>query len=173
MTLEPPEVTRLHGLPTTTPKRTLEDLAATTGPGEMERLIAEAEANHLVERGAVKPRRGRRGASAIRQATVEGPRWTRSHAERVLLKLVRDARLPLPEFNVAVAGCQVDAVWFEHRVALEVDSWAFHGHRRAFERDRDRDIRLREAGFTPVRVTARQLEQETVKVAAHLARLTS
>ncbi len=173
MTLAPHEVTRRAGLPVTTAQRTLEDLAADHDADEMERLIAEAEATHLVPRGAVQPRYGRRGAVALRDATARGPKWTRSHAERELQRLVREAGLPEPEFNVTVAGCNVDAVWHGHRVALEVDSWAFHGHRRAFERDRDRDIRLREAGFTPVRLTARQLEQETLKVAAHLARLTS
>ena len=171
--LEPHEVTRREGLPVTTARRALEDLAADHDADEMERLIAEAEGGHLVERGAVRPRPGRRGATAIRLATAHGPKWTRSHAERVLERLVREAGLPEPDFNVDVAGCNVDAVWFEQRIALEVDSWAFHGHRRAFERDRDRDMRLREAGFTPVRLTARQLEREPLKVAAHLARLTS
>jgi len=172
MALRPDEVTRREGLPVTTVKRTLEDLAADHTTDEMERLIAEAEALKLVERGAVTPQRGRRGAKTIREATAHGPKWTRSHAERVLKQLVREAGLPEPAFNEDVAGLNVDAVWFEHRIALEVDSWAFHGHRRAFERDRGKDMRLREAGYTPVRVTARQLEQERLRVAAHLARLT-
>ncbi len=167
------EITRRHGLPVTTPGRTLEDLAATTGADEMERLIAEAQAGHLVERGAVTARPGRRGAQTLREARKHGPKWTRSEAERRLKRLVREAGLPEPAFNEDVAGCTVDAVWHEHQIALEVDSWAWHGHRRAFERDRGRDMRLREAGFTPVRVTARQLEQEALRVTAHLARLTS
>ncbi len=171
--LRPEETTSREGLPVTTAKRTLEDLAPDQDADELEHLIAEAVARGLVRRGEVEAVAGRRGAATLRKATAQGPKWTRSHAERVLKRLVREAGLPEPRFNEDVAGCLVDAVWFEQRIALEVDSWAWHGHRRAFERDRDRDMRLREAGFTPVRLTARQLEQERLKVTAHLARLTS
>lgn len=167
--LQPHEVTRRHGLPVTTPLRTIQDIAATTG--DLERVIAEARANHLIRLEDLHAIPGRRGAASLARALDRGPQWTRSHAERVLLDLVRRAGLPAPEFNADVIGYKVDAVWRGQRVAVEVDSWAWHGHRRAFEQDRARDMRLREAGFTPVRVTARQLDQEPLRTVAHLARL--
>ncbi len=169
--LRPDEVTRREGLPVTTAKRTLEDLAPDQDADELEHLIAEAVARGLVRRGEIGAIAGRRGAATLRRATATGPKWTRSHAERVLKRLITDARLPQPAFDADVAGCSVDAVWFEHRVALEVDSWAWHGRRSVFENDRVKEMRVREAGFTPVRVTARQLEQEALSVTAHLARL--
>lgn len=163
------EITRRHGLPVTTPLRTIQDIAATTG--DLERVIAEARANHLIRLEDLEAIPGRRGSRTLRAALDQGPQWTRSHAERVLLDLIRRAGLPAPELNADVAGHKVDAVWRADRIALEVDSWAWHGHRRAFEKDRARDMRLREAGFTPVRVTARQLDQEPLRTIAHLARL--
>jgi very-short-patch-repair endonuclease len=77
----------------------------------------------------------------------------------------------VPETNVLVAGCQVDALWRGAGIAVEVDSWGFHGHRAAFERDRRRDVRLRAAGALPVRFTARRLTGEPEAVIAHLAQL--
>ncbi len=171
--LGPNDVTTRHGLPLTTAARTLHDLAPTHDPEELEHLIAEATACRLVRRGEVEAITGRRGAATVRKATATRPKWTRSEAERALKRLIHDAGLPEPELNVRIGDCLVDAVWRDHRIALEVDSWAWHGHRHAFETDRDRDMKLREAGFTPVRVTARQLEQRPVRTAAHLARLTA
>ena len=171
--LAPHEIRRRHGLPVTSPARTRHDLAPDHDAEELEHLIAEAVARRLVRRGEVQAVSGRRGARTVRQATTQGPKWTRSEAERALKRLVRDAGLPEPGFNERIAGFLVDAVWHEHRIALEVDSWAWHGHRHRFERDRDRDLKVREAGFTPVRLTARQLAQEPIRCAAHLARLTT
>jgi very-short-patch-repair endonuclease len=61
---------------------------------------------------------------------------TRSDAERKLLRLISQAGLPRPETNARVAGYEVDFLWRDHRLVVEVDGYAFHGHRLAFERDR-------------------------------------
>jgi very-short-patch-repair endonuclease len=154
------------GLRVTTPKRTLTDLARTLSLDDLERVVAEAHARRLV------PAFGGEDVPAkLRQVLAGGPRLTKSEAERLLLRLIRRAGLPVPETNVLVAGCQVDALWRDQRIAVEVDSWGFHGHRAAFERDRRRDVKLRAAGTLPVRLTARQLTDEPEAVIAHLAQL--
>ena len=99
-----------------------------------------------------------------------GPRRTRSEAERELLTLVRAAGLPPPETNTTIAGLEVDALWREQRLAVEVDGYAFHGHRIAFERDRRRDIAMATAGIATIRVTWRQLHDEREAVVAALVR---
>ena len=43
------------------------------------------------------------------------------------------------------------------RVVIEVDGFAFHGSREAFERDRARDLALLAAGFLVIRVSQRQI----------------
>ena len=53
---------------------------------------------------------------------------------------------------------------------MEVDGYAFHGHRAAFERDRRRDMTLRDSGYSVIRVTWRQLVEEPFLVVAHIAR---
>jgi very-short-patch-repair endonuclease len=112
------------------------------------------------------PRRGRR---ALRAALEHEPAPTRSEAERRLLALIRAARLPRPETNVVVSGYEVDLLWREQRVIVEVDGFAFHSTRQAFERDRARDAALQAAGYRVIRVTWRQIVDEPHALVAQLA----
>jgi very-short-patch-repair endonuclease len=98
-----------------------------------------------------------------------GPAITRSEAERRLLKLIRDANLPLPLTNVRLHGHTVDFCWPQNRLIVEFDGFAFHGHRRAFERDRKRDRTLVAAGYRVIRITWRQLTDEPLAVIASVA----
>ena len=99
----------------------------------------------------------------------EGPALTRSEAEGRLLALVRAARLSRPELNVRVAGHEVDFLWREVGLVVEVDGFAFHSSREAFERDRLRDAELQAHGFTVMRVTWRQLVDTPEALVARLA----
>ncbi len=103
----------------------------------------------------------------IRQEVGRAP--TRSHAERLLLSVVRRADLPEPMVNVRLLGFEVDFLWREARLVVEMDGFAAHGHRGAFEKDRRRDQVLIAAGYRVIRVTWRQLCEEPVAVAARIA----
>lgn len=52
---------------------------------------------------------------------------------------------------------------------VEVDGYAFHGDRAAFERDRRRDQLLTAHGLRVIRVTWRQLQSEPLAVIARIA----
>jgi hypothetical protein len=54
--------------------------------------------------------------------------------------------LPLPQTNVVIEGYEVDCVWPEQRVNVELDGHATHSPTHAFELDRARDRRLEAAG---------------------------
>jgi very-short-patch-repair endonuclease len=54
-------------------------------------------------------------------------------------------------------------------IPVEVDGYAFHRTRGAFESDRRRDAELRAAGIDTTRVTWRQLTDEPLAVIARLA----
>ena len=77
--------------------------------------------------------------------------------------------MPRPHFNTRVAGYEVDVHWPGTRLIVELDSWASHGHRAAFERDSAKGAQLTAAGYTVIRVTWRQLTTEPEAVAARLA----
>lgn len=155
----------LNGLPLTTPARTLHDLTPLLAPHELDRAVEEA-----VIRGLVTPQQLTTWP-ALRRATIEEPQITRSEGERRLRALIRAARLPRPQTNTTVAGWEVDAVWHARRLVVEVDGFAYHGNRAAFERDRRRDAALVAAAYRVVRITWRQLVDEPHAVVALLARL--
>ncbi len=69
-----------------------------------------------------------------------------------------------------MCGYEVDFLWRGGRLVVEVDGYAFHSTRSAFERDRRKDAALADAGFMVRRVTWRQLAGEPERVLAGLVR---
>lgn len=174
--LDPRDIRQKQGLRLTSPARTLVDLAAHVDPDELERLVAEARVKSLIKPGeleAVSERAGRRrGTAQIRTfLQTEGqPALTRSAAERLMQRLLRDAQLPTPRLNAQVGRWSVDFLWESEKVIVELDGFAFHSHRRAFERDRRKDRELADAGYQVIRITWRQLVHEPLAMIAHIAR---
>jgi very-short-patch-repair endonuclease len=163
-----------HGIPLTSPARTICDLAASEPPNIFERAANEARVQRLLSdrelKRALKRSPSRKGTRALRALLDDGPAITRSEAERLMLKLIGRANLPKPITNAPVSGYTVDFLWPAQRLIMEVDGFAFHGHRHAFERDRKRDAALTAAGYRVIRVTWRQLTTEPLEVIAMLAR---
>ena len=136
--------------------------------GRVAKLIRDGELEKALQRAGRIP-----GAAAMRAFLEQegGPAITRSRAERQFRKLLKQAALPQPLTNRRVAGWEADFLWPAEKVVLEVDGWRFHGHRRAFERDRRKDMALTDAGHHVIRITWRQFTEETLALIAHLARV--
>lgn len=173
------EVTDAGGIPVTTPARTLLDLAATHDSWTLRRLVKHAEFLHLTDLPLLAAvlarhpaRKGRRALAEIVEGGLLGAGRTRNDFEDGFLSLCRRHRLPPPEMNakLEIAGrtLEIDAVWHEERVAVELDGFGTHGTRAAFEEDRARDRLLTTAGWTPVRITWFQLERRPTALAAEL-----
>jgi very-short-patch-repair endonuclease len=143
----------------------------------LERALAEAQVRRLVRQRALldqlERNRGRAGTRALRRVIeVEGgPAPTRSEAERRLLRLLRAAELPAPQVNARLSGFEVDFLWKDARLVVEVDGYAYHSNRAAFERDRRRDRTLQTQGWRVVRITWRQLHEQPAAVEADLRKL--
>jgi very-short-patch-repair endonuclease len=166
------------GIPVTTLARTLFDLAAEVPERAVERAINEAEVLHLWDEVALDqllaryPRRP--GARAVRQALAgraAGATRTRTELEERFLSLLARDGLPRPEVNVILNGYEVDFLWRERGLAVEVDGRAAHATAAAFESDRERDRVLQVAGWRVIRITWRQLNRTPDKVATDLRRL--
>ena len=147
------EVATEQGIPTTTPARTLLDLAPLLPSPTLARMIDAAPATgatlaELLER---YPRRA--GVPALRELLSRARPMTRSDFEARVVALIEAAGLPMPDVNAVVEGEECDLVWWEYRLIAELDSYATHGSRGAFERDRERDRKLAIAGWTVARVT--------------------
>ena len=89
----------------------------------------------------------------------------------MFLAVLDGAELPPPAVNVLVEGFEVDAVWSDAQVAVELDGRDTHGTAMAFERDRERDRILQAAGWRVVRITFRQMRLGRDKLVADLRRL--
>jgi very-short-patch-repair endonuclease len=87
-----------------------------------------------------------------------------------LIDLVQAHSLPTPALNAWVAGHEVDALWDEERLIVELDGYEFHRTRASFERDRRRDEDLQLAGYDVVRLTWSRLEREAENIARRLRR---
>jgi hypothetical protein len=167
------EVTRHDGVPITTPARTVLDLAATLPRRAVERALDQAEVIRVFDLHALSAvaaaHAGRPGAPLLAALLREhriGSTWTRSELEEAFLALCDGASLPRPTVNGRLHGYEADFAWAD--VIVEVDGFAFHGTRRAFERDRRRDARLAAAGVRTLRFTAEQLERRPEEVLAAL-----
>jgi very-short-patch-repair endonuclease len=88
-----------------------------------------------------------------------------------MLTLCRRHGIPAPLVNEVVEGHERDFVWPAQRLIVETDGWQAHGTRQAFEIDRLRDAHLVAAGWRPVRLTWKRLNQEPAAVAEQLRRI--
>lgn len=165
-----------QGLPVTSPARTLLDRAATLTTRDLERELDEAlVVLRIVRRGelqdVVTRATGHRGAPILGKLLERrtDDTITESEAERLFLTLVRNAGLPEPETQVRIAGYKVDFLWREERVVFEIDGYRFHTSRKAFDRDRRKDLALKGALCDPNRVSRDQVKYEPLVVLAHVA----
>jgi very-short-patch-repair endonuclease len=155
--LPPDETTTHHGIPTTTPARTLIDLAGVLDRHQLQRAINEAELLRLDGPRELLPRyRTKKGTAALRSAAP--PTHTRSDLEARFTTFLNDRRFPRRQTNTLIEGIEVDFAWPTHRLTVELDSYEYHRTRAAFERDRQRDRRLIAAGWRVVRITWRDLD---------------
>lgn len=173
-TLLAADVSLVEGIPTTTAIRTILDVASTARPRLLEQVLARAERLGQLDSGALLDRLNRaapvRGAPLLRSLLTGEARlaFTRSEAEERLLEIIRLAELPEPKLNVRLDDLELDFYFPAHRVAVEVDGFAYHSSRRSFEHDRDRDFGLGAGGVQVVRVTWRQLHRKPYLVVRRL-----
>lgn len=183
--LPPDEVTVEFEIPVTSVPRMIFDCAASGDVDLVEGLLRQAEHHrrydplslpHLLDR---YPRR--RGCRTVRLALKrleESPVGApASPLEERFLPFLRAHDLPIPRLNewIDLGGkrYKVDCRWPGTKEIVELDSWKAHGTRSAFREDRERDRRLRVAGYGLTRITWAQLDHEPAAIAADLRALIS
>ena len=175
--LDPRDVTIHDGMPVTTVARTLVDLSTTMPPRVVERALEQAYVHRLLAPGAVEDAlgraRGRRTGtlSALLCAEASTSTPTRNDLEEAFLAIVRRIGLPDPEVNTDLGAYSPDFLWRDKRLIIETDGYGAHGTKRAFERDRGRDIDLELAGWNVRRFTHDQVMCEPASTGDRLLRL--
>jgi restriction endonuclease-like protein/putative AbiEi antitoxin of type IV toxin-antitoxin system len=160
-TLAPAHITTYRGIPITTRERTIIDLANRLEGRRLEQLLNRAERQLDFDEL-------RRARSPSLQAVLSSysVATTRSELEEAFLRLCDDHGFPRPEVNARIEGIEVDFVWRDARLIVEVDGYSYHRSPSAFERDRERDAILTTSGWRVLRFTYAQVTYRPAWVAA-------
>lgn len=176
-TLLGPEFVAVHrGIPVTTPARTLIDLSAVASPPRVSDAVDEALRLRLLTLEELRAcfdvmaGRGRRRVAHFRpilDAREPGYDPGDSALEARVARWMTVSGLPAPvrQHPVLVDDrrYRIDLAYPEPRIAIELDGWADHGTRGAFDRDRQRGNDLELAGWTVLRFTSRSARKDVVR----------
>lgn len=173
--LRPDDRCAVDNIPLTAPARSVLDFASDAPPDELERAVNELRAARLLQPADLEELKqcthGHHGWGPLDRllAGEREPGFSRREAERRLFALVRSAGLAHPQRNVRIGRWEVDMLWADARLVVEVDSYAFHSSRRAFERDRRKQAELQDLGLEVLRFTWRQITEQPTWVIARIA----
>jgi very-short-patch-repair endonuclease len=167
----------IDSIPVTTPARTIVDLSGVMGPVQLEHVLDHALGCRILSIedaiGAFDAlaRRGRHGVAQLRPILLErsdGVVVDTSELERLFTRLVRRAGLPEPDRQLLLGRerliGQVDFVYRDRRLIVEVDGRLGHSQVLDFEKDRRRDQEALVIGMSVVRFTYRQITRRPDQV---------
>ena len=156
------DVTTAHRIPVTTVHRTLVDLTDTLTKWQLANLIHEAAFRgrfvELAVRDAMARANGRRRLKVLEQAIAlhhAGSAGTRSGNEDLFLTF----DLPEPLVNTHLLGFEVDFLWPDRRIVVEIDGVG-HERRPATADDERQDRALAAAGFETIRFAAAEVREQ-------------
>lgn len=144
--LLPGEVTVRHGIPVTTPVRTLLDLGAVVGAGRVERAMHQMVRRGLVSVGRLERAvreasgRGRRGVGVLKGILKAcGPAYVppESELEAMVFALFRDSDLPMPASQYRILDengevvLRADFAFVGDWLIMPVDGYDIHSDREA------------------------------------------
>ncbi|KUI05954.1 type IV toxin-antitoxin system AbiEi family antitoxin domain-containing protein [Mycobacterium sp. IS-3022] len=171
--LDPHDVVERDGLRVTALPLTVVEAAVRRGGGA--KLMDTALQRHVdlaqLWRAHLR-NKGRYGSPSARTLLRAAEDGARSEAERLLVKLLRDAGLTGWKTNYPVGGYQVDVGFDAPKVAIEVDGWAFHHDPDAFQIDRKRQNAISLLGWKVLRFTWLDLTEYPQRVLAEIAAAT-
>ncbi len=117
--------------------------------------------------------KGRYGSPAARRLLQAASDGARSEAERLLVKLLREAGITGWRTNYPVGGYRVDVAFPAEKVAIETDGWAFHSDQEDFQHDRVRQNNIALLGWQVLRFTWLDLTEYPQRVIAVIRSATS
>lgn len=164
--VDPADVMTIDGMPVTSLRRTIVDLAAIWRRGRMRIVvedavaanrITDAEIGECLQSVARRGKPGVRNLAAVLDDRGPGKAPPASQLERDFFALVRRSALteparqhPLPRDD-GVRNL-ADAAWPEVKLIVEVDGRRWHQRLADMKRDRDRDLKAAAAGWQVVRL---------------------
>ncbi|BBY25994.1 type IV toxin-antitoxin system AbiEi family antitoxin domain-containing protein [Mycolicibacterium sediminis] len=165
------DVTDCRGLRVTTLPLTVVEAATRRGGGP--KLLDQALQRHAQLPAlwtAHLRNKGRHGSPAARRLLQAADDGARSEAEREMARLLRAAGITGWKPNRRIAGYEVDVVFRDAKVAIEIDGFAFHSDADAFQRDRSKQNAIALAGYQVLRFTWLDLVEYPGRVIAEVKR---
>lgn len=137
------DTTTWRGVPIVTLPRALVEIAGRLGAPDLARACHEAGVLYRTTPAQVERALARwfnaPGAAKLRKVVAGDVAVSLSRLEAGFLAVLRDRDLPRPDTNRPAGGRRVDCRWPEAGLTVELDSYAFHNSRHAWERDRRRE----------------------------------
>jgi hypothetical protein len=165
------DVTTAQRIPVTTVHRTLVDLTDTLTKWQLANVIHEAAfRGRYVERAvrdAMARANGRRQLKVLEEAIAlhkAGSAGTRSGNEDLFLTF----GLPEPLVNTHLLGFEIDFLWPDRRIVVEIDGPG-HGREPTAADDARQDRTLAAAGFTTFRFTEAEVREQGREVTRRTA----
>jgi very-short-patch-repair endonuclease len=112
--------------------------------------------------------KGRHGSPAARRLLQAAADGARSEAERLLVRLLRQAGITGWKTNYPLGGYKIDVAFPKQKVAIETDGWAFHNDPEAFAKDRQRQNKIALLGWQVLRFTWLDLTEYPQRVIAEI-----
>ena len=158
-----------NGLAVTSIPRTLLDSAGELSIDELERALDDALLAGKTTITRVKGRMDQalhhRGVRDLRtliddrlpQKGEANSRITRSRAEQRIKRVILSLDVPAPRFNFRIrtiggGSVELDVAWPDFRVGLNVDGYQWHGGRRDWKHDLQRDHQITVSGWNVKRI---------------------
>src|SRR3954470_4438778 len=165
-------ITQADGMPTTTPARTVVDLAAVVSFERLKRIVENGVNDRIVTEDAVGivlrdvARRGKRGMKKLARVLAlraPGEPVPESQLERMLLEALRSVGLQDPVAQFPHPGRELGPGWVdfaypEAKLILEADGRRWHQRIADIARDRARDTAAARAGWLTMRFMHEELE---------------
>jgi hypothetical protein len=173
LSLDALDTTIVDGIPITTVAQTLLDVAAPKYRLNVGKLLHEAAVQELLDMRAIWKVLARQpnhpGARRLDWASRQEVPFTRSGLEDAALAVFASFSLPQPETNTWVSDgeklVEVDFVWRDAGVIVEVDGARYHSTRWRRRQDADKTAALRAQGWTVHRFTDTQIAGTPTHVA--------
>ncbi|OBG83187.1 hypothetical protein A5699_04855 [Mycobacterium sp. E802] len=167
--LDPADIVEHRGLRVTALPLTVVEAAARKGGGA--KLMDTALQRHTELRDlwrAHTRNKGRHGSPAARILLHAAADGARSEAERLLIKLLREAKITGWKANYRLGRYVIDVAFLIPKLAIETDGWAFHHDPEAFQKDRVKQNDIALSGWQVLRFTWLDLTEYPQRVIAEI-----
>jgi very-short-patch-repair endonuclease len=140
--LDARDVITRRGIRVTSVPLTVIEAATTTGGVRVMDRALQRHTSIGALKAAHRRNPGRHGSRIAERLLLSAESGARSELERVLIGLLRSHKITGWTANYQYGRYVIDVAFPKHRLAIEVDGWAFHTDATRFQRDRERQNAL-------------------------------